>query len=331
MKSTFLIAAVLLAAQLNAQPVKVQKEVPDTLIFNHAVQAPAMPAPGRQIMHLRADVVKGAPYAAEAVTESIQTLSDGNRIVNTNTVKMYRDAEGRTRSEATIQPVGPWVADSKTTIITIHDPVTGEHYTLNAAAKTASKALIRTRISEAPAIAAGPDGKQVKEIRKEVTVTAGSAAGSAVIGHTVDVQGAIASGPAVMVFQGESGERVFFRHDANVETTSLGKQVIEGVECEGTREVQTIPAGQIGNEREIKVVTERWYSPELKMEVVRKHSDPRFGETNYRVSGLIRADQPRDLFEVPSEYKLDEMNSAMPVKIQRLREQNRNSKEPEIF
>ena len=27
-------------------------------------------------------VVKGAPYSAEAVTETIQTLSDGNRIVN---------------------------------------------------------------------------------------------------------------------------------------------------------------------------------------------------------------------------------------------------------
>ena len=27
-------------------------------------------------------VVKGAPYSAEAVTETIQTLGDGNRIVN---------------------------------------------------------------------------------------------------------------------------------------------------------------------------------------------------------------------------------------------------------
>lgn len=327
MKSTFLIGAALLAAQLNAQPVKVQREVPDTLIFNHAVQATAMPAPGMQIMHLRADVVKGAPYAAEAVTESVQNLADGNRIVNKNFVKMYRDSEGRTRIEAAIQPLGPWVADAKSSVITtIHDPVSGEHFTLNAETRTAAKATVRMKVIESPS-APGPDGKQVKEIRKEVTVSSGKA----VIGHTVDIQGPMPAGPAVMMFQGEAGNRMVFNHRANIESSSLGKQTVEGVECDGTREVQTIPAGQIGNEREIKVVTERWYSPELKMELLRKHSDPRFGETTYRVDNLVRAEQPRSLFDVPADYKLDDTNRLDVLKMEQLRKQNRNSKEPQIF
>ena len=65
-------------------------------------------------------------------------------------------------------------------------------------------------------------------------------------------------------------------------TESLGKQNIEGVEAEGTRSTVTIPAGEIGNERAIEIVFERWYSPELQMVVMTRHYDPRFGETTYR-------------------------------------------------
>ena len=46
-------------------------------------------------------------------------------------------------------------------------------------------------------------------------------------------------------------------------TESLGKQNIEGVEAEGTRTTVTIPAGKIGNELPIDIVSERWYSPAL--------------------------------------------------------------------
>ena len=41
--------------------------------------------------------VKGAPYSAEAVNETIQTLADGNRIVQHTSAMQYRDAEGRER------------------------------------------------------------------------------------------------------------------------------------------------------------------------------------------------------------------------------------------
>jgi len=50
--------------------------------------------------------VKGAPYSAEAVTESIQTLSDGNRIINRSTSSLYRDSEGRTRREQSLKGLG---------------------------------------------------------------------------------------------------------------------------------------------------------------------------------------------------------------------------------
>ena len=86
---------------------------------------------------------------------------------------------------------------------------------------------------------------------------------------------------------------------------SLGKQVIEGVECDGTRETLTIPAGQMGNERPLVSVTERWVSAKLGLYVMRKHTDPRFGETNYKLTRIVQADQPRSLFEVPADYKVE--------------------------
>src|SRR5258705_13881657 len=52
-------------------------------------------------------IVKGVPFSAEAVTETVQTLGDGNRITNRITSSVYRDTEGRTRREQTLKGLGP--------------------------------------------------------------------------------------------------------------------------------------------------------------------------------------------------------------------------------
>src|SRR4030095_14750658 len=43
-------------------------------------------------MHFDGKVVKGAPYSATAITESVQTLSNGSRITNKTTSSIYRDS-----------------------------------------------------------------------------------------------------------------------------------------------------------------------------------------------------------------------------------------------
>ena len=85
---------------------------------------------------------------------------------------------------------------------------------------------------------------------------------------------------------------------------SLGRQTIEGVEAEGTRVTVTIPAGEIGNERPIQIVTERWYAPDLHAVVLTRHSDPRYGETTYRLTNINRSEPARGLFEVPSDFTI---------------------------
>src|SRR5574341_2035935 len=51
-------------------------------------------------------LVKGAPYSAEAITEVVQALADGNRIVRKISARVYRDGSGRTRREQTVAAVG---------------------------------------------------------------------------------------------------------------------------------------------------------------------------------------------------------------------------------
>jgi TonB family protein len=91
-------------------------------------------------------------------------------------------------------------------------------------------------------------------------------------------------------------------HGSNSE--SLGKQNVEGVEAEGTRSTVTIPAGEIGNDRPIEIVSERWYSNELQTVVMTRHSDPRFGESTYRLTNIDRGEPAKSLFEVPADYTL---------------------------
>jgi hypothetical protein len=87
---------------------------------------------------------------------------------------------------------------------------------------------------------------------------------------------------------------------------SLGKQFMEGVEADGTRTTFTIPGGQIGNDLPIRIVSERWFSPELKVLVMSRQSDPRFGETTYRLTNIVRGEPSSSLFEVPSDFTVKE-------------------------
>ena len=78
------------------------------------------------------------------------------------------------------------------------------------------------------------------------------------------------------------------------------------MEAEGTRTTITIPAGQIGNELPINIVSERWFSPELQVVVLSRQNDPRMGETVYRLTAISRSEQPASLFEVPADYTIKE-------------------------
>jgi hypothetical protein len=90
----------------------------------------------------------------------------------------------------------------------------------------------------------------------------------------------------------------------NIKTESLGTQVMGGVTAQGTRITRTIPAGQVGNQAPIVITIERWYSPELQTEVMRKQVDPRFGVTTFQLTNIVRAEPDASLFQVPPNYTI---------------------------
>ncbi len=83
--------------------------------------------------------------------------------------------------------------------------------------------------------------------------------------------------------------------------------MIEGVMAEGTRMIEAVPAHRAGNAQPIEMITETWISPELKVELLKRHSDPRIGETVYRLTNVSRNEPSRALFQVPDDYSVSEM------------------------
>jgi hypothetical protein len=231
---------------------------------------------------------KGAPYSAEAVTETVQALGDGNRIVRENRAKVYRDSEGRTRREETLGAVGPWaVAGEHPVRIFINDPVAGEHWVLEPENKIARK-MAMPKIEEHVGALADVN------VDVDVTVDAPEGAGPRVARRIERRELHVSQGAAVA--GGTPAER------PHVE--DLGARTIEGVEAKGTKITRTIPAGEIGNERPIEVVFEQWRSEELGVDVMTKRRDPRSAETTYRLTNIQRTEPLPGLFQPPPDYEV---------------------------
>ncbi len=230
--------------------------------------------------------VLGAPYSATITNESIQTLADGNRLVQTSTGTTARDSQGRTRQDTVLPPIGNLSAANAPHLIFIHDPVAQTSYTLNLTEKTAQKM---------PAL----------------PPLAGSTAGVAVSMRVIEGNGPPLPPPDAMpTTMAAPAPGVFFeKHLVTSEqdqgnSEDLGSQTMEGVIVNGVRTTHTIPAGQIGNDRPITIVTEVWTSPDLKTVVYSKRSDPRMGEQTFRLTNIVRTEPSLSLFTVPADFKV---------------------------
>lgn len=256
--------------------------------------------------------VKNSPYSAEAVTETVQTLADGNKITRKNTVVQYRDGEGRMRREFELQAIGRLgdVEAGANKSISIDDPVAKVHYSLDLNRKTAFKmaggeGTIRMAMPAGtvggPARAAFSGNAVSADVM--VTRTLERSPMPAVAEGAVP---AIAIGPAASWTTADKGTNALKEED-------LGSRNVEGVEAKGTRTVVTIPPGEVGNERALEIVSERWYSDQLKTFVLTRHADPRFGETTHRLTNVRLGEPPATLFEVPADFTVQEPQMRSPM------------------
>lgn len=281
-------------------------------------------------------VVKNAPYSAEVISEQQHNLSDGNQILNKSTVMTYRDSAGRTRQETRD-------ASGVVRTIEIRDAVAGASYILSPHSKKATRfgrpdmaqveeqarlAGEKARIAGEQARAAGEKaraaGEKAREraeamrhqdqehvIVKRVERTDGDAGHKIREEVRIRVSRDLAAGHPMggmdrfsPMIAGAFGD---MKWSSKATTKDLGTKEIEGVKAQGKLRSYEIPAGEIGNRNPIVVSTESWYSPELQVTLLSRHSDPRSGERVYRVEHLKREEPAPALFAVPSDYTLKEV------------------------
>ena len=270
----------------------------------------------------RGRLVKGAPYSADAVTEMNQTLPDGNVISHKTLARVYRDSEGRTRQES-------FRGDTVRSVY-ISDPVAGTSYTLMPGSKVAMSIPRLERL--APRARDGKTSTQTPVLDHERRIIVHTVDGNDLPGTREEVRvqvvrigdkeapaaptpptpptppGAVAPLPPIPPLPAIPGVHTMrFESTAGLGkgvTSKLGTKEFDGVKAEGTSTVWIIPAGQIGNRNAINVTKESWYSPELQVTVMTRHSDPRTGESIYRLAGLKRAEPSIDLFKVPEGYSV---------------------------
>ena len=89
-----------------------------------------------QEMSFNNRLVRGAPFSADIVSETIQILPDGNRIVQRFEGRIYRDSQGRARSDRTYQMGG---SSEQRQVINISDPVASASYSLDPETRVARK------------------------------------------------------------------------------------------------------------------------------------------------------------------------------------------------
>ena len=237
---------------------------------------------GGPVQRMSTPSVQGAPYSATITNESVQTLADGNRIVNTGTGNIARDSMGRTRQDAPLLTIGNMSPVDAPHLVFLQDPVAQSSYTLNLTEKTATKGGAFSTMAFA-------------------STTPGVATSGAMIskGMIAGSFGPVPPQPLAIAIQ-----KTGTVEEGQAQTEDLGSKTMEGVSVMGTRTTRTVPAGQIGNDKPLSIVTEVWMSPELKTIVYSKRSDPRMGDQTFALTNIVRSEPDPSLFMVPSDFKL---------------------------
>ena len=251
----------------------------------------------------------GRPYSGEQISEMVQTLADGTHINRTMHLwKVYRDAQGRTRTERTLMQ-GPSTQASPL-MIDISDPVAQVRYNLDTQNKVAHRmdlSAMGHSIGTAGTFAAIMPAPQVPPPALSNWIATGGFMGAMIppppSSSTPQIARQVNPSP-----QGNTSM-------PRTVTEKLDPQTIERVAVEGTRHTMTWPVGIVGNDREFVTTNEVWMSPELKIMVLSKSSDPRSGDNTQKLINISRDEPDPSLFQPPSDYTVvdDKPQLGMPM------------------
>ena len=84
----------------------------------------------------------------------------------------------------------------------------------------------------------------------------------------------------------------------------LGEETVGNTPLRGIRKTWTVPATLSGTGKDVAIVDEYWYSPDLSVYLIVKHEDPRTGEQIVAVKDIDRSEPEASRFAIPSGYKV---------------------------
>ena len=214
-------------------------------------------------------MVTNAPFSGVVDVQSVTTFSDGNRIVRTNSIRYFRDGQGRTRTERQ-----GWNSQDSSSAggptVVICDPVGGQRLTLLPKIQTAMEFKLSEGLTSlAAAVSASNDSNPPFAL--------------------------LGIGMALGASQST---------EASTSTTSLGQKEINGLNVTGTRIVRTIPVGVLGNEKPITSTVEQWVSADLGMVVQLTQTSSVGGSVTVNLDQVVRGEPDPALFKVPANYKV---------------------------
>ncbi len=217
--------------------------------------------------------VTGAPYSATLTTERTEIRADGTQIaIPQEEQALYRDSAGRTRIESDLHDCG-----TASCSVTIVDPLVGLRYQINSHNKVVQRFAIPA--SRPPAIEP----------------------------PTPDMTGPVGVISTRLIMDGAVRGIGMAGNHFKTESQWLGTQMIEGVEAEGGRVVTILEPGAAGNDYEVAVTNEKWVSPELRVLVLRKLLDPRYGNRISRLTHISLTEPDPALFAPPADYTIKDM------------------------
>jgi hypothetical protein len=225
--------------------------------------------------------IKHAPFSAQLSTEYDRVLVNGNHIHRETRGNVFRDAQGRVRTETRIQSVGGVDSSER---IAIQDPVLREVIHLDAKTRTAYV----HHLAEAFPLAAAAGNTTVTNRPGNIVVA--SPRGNQADGTIAVPLHPVAIKPPSIEF--------------------LGTRILEGVQVIGTRTTRVIPDG---NNEPIVAVSDLWFSRDLQMVILSVSDDGQGGHSLMRVTNIVRSSPKEQLFQVPPDYTVRDGNPMAAV------------------
>lgn len=235
--------------------------------------------------------VKGNPFSANVDYEFTQVLAGDNHIRREQHGKIFRDGEGRIRTETEPEtPPGPSVVMRT---VTINDPVSQTMITWHpdGLPKSAEVDHMSSHIS--------PRG---------IGPTAGSSPTSGTISpaELLEKLRVLQQAQLAALQQAKAAAPAATAQKPRRPGEDLGEKDIEGFIASGFRVSSTTPAGKIGNEKPIVKVDELWWSKDLSAVLLAIYDDPLYGRKVMRLTNIQPGEPDSQLFQIPPDYTVRE-------------------------